>query len=108
MQASLPGRRILRAGLHLVRQAAKRLLQIPIHVYRLTFASLTGGRCRHWPSCSDYAMQAIELNGAWRGLWLMLSRLVRCRPGGTSGVDPVPDIRGLSHPFCPWRYGRWR
>ena len=38
----------------------------------------------------------------------MISRIVRCGPGGTSGVDIVPDIRNLHHTFTPWRYGRWR
>lgn len=88
-------------------EIAKFLAKAPIKLYRLTFAALTGGRCRHWPSCSDYALQAIELNGAWRGFWLTISRLVRCRPGGTSGVDPVPDIREQRHLAAPWRYGRW-
>jgi uncharacterized protein len=86
----------------------KGVLKAPIHVYRYTFKALVGGYCRHYPTCSDYALQAIELNGAWRGFWLMLSRLVRCGPGGTHGLDPVPDIRTARHPLAPWRYGRWR
>jgi putative membrane protein insertion efficiency factor len=81
--------------------------KLPIQVYRYTFKPLVGQNCRHWPTCSDYALQAIDTNGAWRGLWLTISRLKRCGPGGTSGVDTVPDIRGEHHPFAPWRYGRW-
>lgn len=83
-------------------------LKTPIHAYRYTFKPLAGQSCRHWPTCSDYALQAIDQNGAWRGLWLTASRLMRCGPGGTHGVDPVPDIRGEYHPLAPWRYGRWR
>lgn len=87
--------------------AFKFLAKAPVYAYRYTFKAFVGQNCRHWPSCSDYALQAIDKNGAWRGLWLMVSRLKRCGPGGTSGVDPVPDIRGERHAFAPWRYGRW-
>ena len=84
-------------------------LKLPIYFYRYTLSWLAGNRCRHLPSCSEYAINAINLNGAWRGLWLTVSRIIRCRPGGTHGFDPAPDIREEHHPFwAPWRYGRWR
>lgn len=86
----------------------KWLAKTPIHIYRYSFKPLVGWQCRHWPTCSDYALQAIELNGTWRGLWMTAGRFVRCGPGGTSGVDPVEDIRHLHHPFAPWHYARWR
>ena len=92
----------------LAHRVAKIVLKAPIHVYRWTLKPFAGNGCRHWPTCSEYALQAIEVNGAWRGFWLMLSRINRCGPGGTHGVDPVPDIRTERHPFAPWRYGRWR
>jgi uncharacterized protein len=89
-------------------RVTRSLAKAPIHVYRWTLKWLIGAQCRHWPTCSAYGLEAIELNGAWRGLWLTASRFVRCGPGGTSGVDPAPDIRTSSHPFAPWKYGRWR
>ncbi len=46
--------------------------------------------CRFWPSCSHYAVEAIETHGSTRGLGLTIRRLARCRPFGPSGVDPVP------------------
>lgn len=49
--------------------------------------------CRFWPSCSHYAVEAIETHGSVRGGWLTLRRLLRCRPFGPSGVDPVPEPR---------------
>lgn len=49
--------------------------------------------CRFTPSCSTYALEALELHGALRGSFLTLRRLVRCRPFGPSGYDPVPDKR---------------
>ncbi|MEZ5842182.1 MAG: membrane protein insertion efficiency factor YidD [Hyphomicrobiaceae bacterium] len=86
---------------------ARRLLQAPVHLYRWTLKPFVGWPCRHLPTCSEYALEAIEVNGAWRGLWLTMSRLVRCNPWGTAGIDPVPDLRREHHPLAPWRYGRW-
>jgi len=86
---------------------ARLALKLPIYFYRYVISPLIGPRCRHLPTCSGYALEAIEINGAWKGGWLTLSRLLRCHPWGTDGFDPVPDLRGEHHPFAPWRYGRW-
>jgi putative membrane protein insertion efficiency factor len=90
-----------------VQTVTKTLAKLPIHVYRWTLKPLIGWDCRHLPTCSEYGLQAIELNGAWRGGWQTLSRLCRCHPWGTHGFDPPPDIRTARHPLAPWRYGRW-
>jgi putative membrane protein insertion efficiency factor len=87
---------------------SKAVAKAPVHIYRWTLKPLIGNECRHLPTCSEYALDAIELNGAWRGAWLALSRLARCHPWGTAGYDPAPDIRAERHPLAPWRYGRWR
>ena len=87
---------------------AKAMLLAPILAYRYTLSALVGANCRHLPTCSDYARESIETNGAWKGGWLTLARLCRCHPWGSHGFDPVPDIRAEQHPFAPWRYGRWR
>jgi putative membrane protein insertion efficiency factor len=47
--------------------------------------------CRFFPSCSEYACEALEVHGAGRGTWLTVRRLSRCRPYGPSGFDPVPE-----------------
>jgi uncharacterized protein len=93
---------------HLASAGARFVLKLPIHAYRYTLKAFVGWHCRHLPTCSEYALEAIDRNGAWRGFWLTTSRLWRCRPGGTSGYDPVPCIAADHHTFAPWRYGRWR
>jgi uncharacterized protein len=90
------------------RKVAATALKLPIYAYRYSLSMLIGRQCRHLPTCSEYSIDAIDRNGPWRGFWLALSRVSRCRPGGTSGFDPAPDIAGERHPFAPWRYGRWR
>jgi uncharacterized protein len=65
------------------------LLLGPITLYRWT-APLRGARCRFHPSCSTYAVQAIQGHGALRGGWLAIRRLGRCHPWNPGGVDPVP------------------
>lgn len=62
-----------------------------IRVYRYCLSPLLGPRCRHLPSCSDYAEDAIRRHGPARGAWLAIKRIGRCHPWGTSGYDPVPD-----------------
>ena len=64
------------------------LVALPIRAYRLLHTGPP--RCRFWPTCSTYALEAIEVHGVTRGGWLALRRVVRCRPGGGHGVDPVP------------------
>ncbi len=49
--------------------------------------------CRFWPTCSSYALEALEGHGLWRGGWLVTRRLARCHPWGGGGVDPVPERR---------------
>ncbi len=87
---------------------AARLLKAPIIAYRYTLSGMIGRHCRHLPTCSEYALEAIDRNGAWRGFWLTLARVCRCNPWGSSGYDPVSDVSGEHHLFAPWRYGRWR
>lgn len=91
----------------LAARLARGALKLPIHAYRWTVRPWLGWPCRHLPTCSDYALEAIDTNGAWRGFWLTLSRLLRCQPWGTAGHDPVPDIRAERHTCAPWKYGRW-
>jgi len=70
----------------------KTLLLAFIRIYQLSFSMLFGRNCRYLPTCSDYASEAIEKHGAWRGFLLGLARVSRCHPWGGDGFDPVPDI----------------
>lgn len=94
-------------GHGLVKGLLATALKLPIHIYRWTLKPFVGWHCRHLPTCSEYALEAIDTNGAWRGFWLTTSRLCRCHRLGTAGFDPVPDIRNEHHLVAPWRYGRW-
>lgn len=66
------------------------LLLALIRAYRYLLSPWIGNQCRFSPTCSVYAMQAIELYGAGRGSWMTLKRLLRCHPFCTGGKDPVP------------------
>jgi putative membrane protein insertion efficiency factor len=80
-----------------------------IRFYQLTFSALVGRACRHLPTCSDYASEAIDRHGLWAGGWMGCARICRCHPWGTDGYDPVPQaLPGRAHPLLPWRYGMWR
>ena len=87
----------------------KEIAKAPVHIYRWTLKPLIGWECRHLPTCSDYADQALERHGLWAGGWMTLARLLRCHPFGTSGLDFVPQSRPAhARWYLPWRYGRWR
>ena len=67
------------------------LLIAPIRLYQLLISPLLGQRCRFYPSCSQYALEAIQKHGAVHGLALGARRLVKCHPFNPGGVDLVPE-----------------
>ena len=84
------------------------LLKGLIRAYQLSFSLILGRFCRHLPSCSEFTMEAVERHGAWAGGFMGLARICRCRPGGTDGLDFVPEyLPPDAQWFRPWRYGRW-
>jgi len=67
------------------------LFALPVRAYRAVFSPWVGHNCRFHPTCSAYALEALEKHGALKGSWLALCRIARCHPWGNSGVDNVPD-----------------
>lgn len=70
-----------------------RLLIGCVRIYQMVIAPHIGTCCRFEPSCSNYSIEALRVHGPWRGLWLTGRRVLRCRPFGSSGYDPVPPVR---------------
>ncbi|NPA44744.1 MAG: membrane protein insertion efficiency factor YidD [Chlorobi bacterium] len=64
------------------------ILIAPIKFYKIAISPFTPASCRHVPTCSDYAIEAIKIHGL-RGVWLATVRISKCHPWGTSGYDPV-------------------
>jgi len=73
------------------------VLTLLIRGYRFFLSPWVGQHCRFHPSCSSYALTAIERFGALRGLWLALRRIGRCHPWHPGGLDPVPDAPAAQH-----------
>ncbi|XAT58522.1 membrane protein insertion efficiency factor YidD [Rhodobacteraceae bacterium IMCC1335] len=70
-----------------------KILALPIKGYRLIFSPWVGRSCRFDPTCSAYALIALERHGAFKGSWLTVRRILRCHPWGAHGVDDVPDAK---------------
>lgn len=68
-----------------------RIMSYPIHAYRLIGSPWVGRNCRFQPTCSEYALTALERFGGIRGTLMAARRVLNCRPGGGDGYDPVPD-----------------
>jgi hypothetical protein len=74
-------------------------LTTAIRGYQATLSGWLGGQCRFAPTCSQYAIEAIDRFGAVRGLGMAAWRILRCNPYGRGGLDPVPGGRGSDYPY---------
>lgn len=72
-------------------QSVKKPVIALLRGYKLAISPLLGQRCRFYPSCSTYTMEAVERFGVLRGGWLGAKRIGRCHPLNPGGVDPVPE-----------------
>jgi uncharacterized protein len=76
-----------------------------VRLYQLTLSGFIGNSCRHLPTCSEYAYEAIARHGLWSGGWMGLFRVMRCGPGGTHGIDNVPEsLDARLKWYAPWRF----
>ncbi len=78
------------------------LVALPVRAYRLLLSPWVGHGCRYQPTCSAYALEALDKHGAFTGSWLAARRIARCHPWGGHGYDPVPP------PATPSAVGRDR
>ncbi|MBO6825082.1 MAG: membrane protein insertion efficiency factor YidD [Sneathiella sp.] len=80
-----------------MREIATFLLKAPIKVYQYCISPYLPANCRYQPTCSAYALEALQKHGPITGLWLTIRRLGRCHPWGGHGYDPVPPTKHQHH-----------
>ncbi|MGM0615216.1 MAG: membrane protein insertion efficiency factor YidD [Pseudomonadota bacterium] len=90
--------RIWRAVTKGFKRALVGLLVGLIRLYQLVISPLLGPRCRFWPSCSSYTIEALQVHGPLKGGWMAIRRIIKCHPGNPGGMDPVPG--GRSEALC--------
>lgn len=82
-----------------LKKAFQYILLILIRFYRYVISPILGPRCRFYPSCSEYAEEAIKIHGPMKGGWLATKRICRCHPFNEGGLDPVPEkVSGIKSP----------
>ena len=74
------------------------LFRVLIKGYQWFISPVLPGSCRYYPSCSSYALEALNMHGPLKGSWLGLKRIVRCHPWNDGGYDPVPGTHPGTHP----------
>jgi uncharacterized protein len=72
------------------RECIAEMMVAAVRCYQAILRPLTAGSCRYVPGCSEYFIEAVRIHGPWRGMILGGKRILRCRPGGDWGYDPVP------------------
>ena len=73
-----------------IRWVLIKILMGPVYFYKYAISPMTPASCRHIPSCSQYALEALKIHGPIKGTYLATSRILKCHPWGTHGYDPVP------------------
>ena len=84
-----------------LRTIMTQLLVFLVHGYQLAISPIIGPSCRLSPSCSAYAIEALQAHGSWRGVRLAVARILRCHPFHAGGFDPVPPVDSVGGPGGP-------
>ncbi len=79
--------------MEIIKKIISSILIIPVRLYKILISPFLPQACRHVPTCSTYAIEALKVHGPIKGLWLATKRIAKCNPWGTSGYDPVPPKR---------------
>ena len=74
----------------MIARVVRTALVLAVRGYQVAISPLLPPACRYYPTCSQYAVEALERHGPWRGSWLALRRILRCHPFRPGGYDPVP------------------
>ncbi len=82
--------------MHFIRQFFGFLLIIPVKIYQWIISPILPNSCRYDPTCSAYMIEAINVHGPLKGLWLGTRRIGRCHPWGGHGYDPVPEKKSCT------------
>jgi putative membrane protein insertion efficiency factor len=90
LKASCAEHREMKNLIQIIRNALIWIAIIPIRIYQYIISPLLPTSCRHVPSCSQYAIEALKVHGIFRGTYLAAHRILRCHPWGSHGYDPVP------------------
>ena len=72
----------------------KSIIIFIIKLYQYAISPFLGSNCRFMPTCSAYTIEAIQNFGTVKGIWLGMKRILRCRPGCSCGIDPLPKTKG--------------
>ena len=75
----------------------RQIYLLPVRFYRLFISPVLGPHCRFQPTCSSYAIEAVELYGILKGSWMAIRRITRCHPWHPGGYDPVPKSTEADH-----------
>jgi putative membrane protein insertion efficiency factor len=75
----------------MIRRVVQRVFELGVRAYQVALSPMLPASCRYTPTCSHYALEALEKHGPWRGGWLAVRRILRCHPFHRGGYDPVPD-----------------
>jgi len=75
-----------------MRACIAKAMCVTVRAYQLLLGPVLPPSCRFYPSCSNYAIEALHRHGPMGGLWLAVGRILRCHPWGGDGVDPVPEV----------------